>query len=143
MFKIVSIVFKYVFIFIIYFFIYSIIKLIYLDIRGLSFITEDKSSYIKLITDMDEIDYLIKEYYILNRKLSIGRSIGNDVVVGSPYVSKKHLVVENIDNKKYVLRDLNSANGTYLNGKRVLGEVELKNSDIIGVGDIEFKFINR
>lgn len=139
MFNILSIVFKYAFIIIIYFFIYSIIKLIYLDIRGLSFISSGNESYIELLNDMDSIPYLIKEYYVLNRKISFGRGLNNDVIVENPYVSKYHAEILN-QNGELLIRDLNSSNGTYLNGKKILGETKLGSGDIIRVGDLEFKF---
>lgn len=139
MFTILSLVFKYLFIIIIYFFIYTIIKLIYLDMRGLSFITSGNESYIELLNDVDTISYLIKEYYVLNRKISFGRGINNEVILGDPYISKHHAEIVNRDGE-FVLRDLNSSNGTYLNDKQILGEVELKSGDIIGLGDLQFKF---
>lgn len=142
MYNILSLVFKYVFIIIIYFFIYSIIKLIYLDIRGLSFMTSDDTSYIRLLNDMESLPFLIKEYYVLNRRLDIGRSINNDIIIQNPYVSKNHTRLEKEGNKHYV-SDLNSSNGTYLNGKQVLGTVELRNGDILKIGDIEFEFKTR
>lgn len=139
MFNILSLVFKYAFIIIIYFFVYSIIKLIYLDIRGLSFISSGNESYIELLNDVESIPYLIKEYYLLNRDLSFGRSLNNDIVVENPYVSKHHGKITNVDGEYYIV-DLNSANGTYLNNKKVLGESNLTNGDIIRIGELEFKF---
>lgn len=139
MFNILSVIFKYLFIIVIYFFIYSIIKLIYMDIRGLSFVTTGDTAYIHLLSDIDSIPYLIKEYYLLNRELSLGRGINNDIIIPDAYVSKQHFRIKNID-EKYYLIDLNSANGTFLNGKKVLREGELKDGDIIRVHNIEFKF---
>lgn len=137
--NILSLVFKYLFIIIIYIFIYNIIKLIYLDIRGLSFISSGNESYIKLLNDMDEIPYLIKEYYVLNRKMRFGRSLNNEVIIEDPYVSKHHAQIVNIDGELKI-QDLNSANGTFLNNKKILGETSLRSGDIIKIGNLEFKF---
>lgn len=139
MFNLLSMVFKYIFIILIYFFIYSIIKLIYMDIRGLSFVTTNEKAYIELINDLEEIPYLIKEYYLLNRELDLGRGINNDIIIPDAYVSKQHLKIVKRD-KKYYVMDLNSANGTYLNEKEVLRDGELKDGDIIRVHNVEFKF---
>ena len=139
LYNILSLVFKYVFIIIIYFFIYSIIKLIYLDIRGLSFVTSDDSSYIHLLNDIETIPYLIKEYYVLNRKIDIGRSINNDIIIQNQFVSKNHARLEKENNNHYI-SDLNSSNGTYLNGKKLVGTAELSHGDIIKIGNIEFEF---
>ncbi len=142
MFNLLSIIFKYIFIAIIYLFIYSIIKLIYLDIRGLSFISTDDGTYLKLLNDIESIPYLIKEYYLLNRDISIGRGFNNEIVIENPYVSKKHLLIKN-DEGKYVAEDLNSSNGSYINGKKLLGSVYLESGDIIQIGDLQFEFIDR
>lgn len=142
MFKIMSVAFKYIFIVIIYLFIYSIVRLIYLDIRGLSFLSDDTSSYLKLLTDKESLNFLIKDYYILSRNLTMGRSLNNDVVIENPYISKNHLEIYK-EGSKYTLRDLNSANGTFINGKKLLGETELKDGDIINIGNIKFEFKNR
>lgn len=142
MYNILSLIFKYVFIIIIYFFIYSIIKLIYLDIRGLSFMTSEDTSYIRLLNDIESLPFLIKEYYVLNRELDIGRSINNDIIIQNQYISKNHTRLEKDGNKHYI-SDLNSSNGTYLNDKKILGTVELKNRDIIKIGNIEFEFKTR
>lgn len=142
MYNILSLVFKYIFIIIIYFFIYSIIRLIYLDIRGLSFITSEDTSYIRLLNDPESLPFLIKEYYVLNRKLNIGRSINNDIIIQNEYISKNHARLEKRE-RKYYISDLNSSNGTFLNGKQILGTVELNNRDIIKMGNIEFEFKTR
>ncbi len=51
----------------------------------------------------------------------IGRSDECDVVLPERQVSRQHAVIER-DNGGYVLRDLGSKNGTYVNGQRVRGE---------------------
>lgn len=142
MYNILALVFKYIFIIIIYFFIYSIIRLIYLDIRGLSFITSEDTSYIRLLNDPESLPFLIKEYYVLNRKLNIGRSINNDIIIQNEYISKNHARLEKREGKYYI-SDLNSSNGTFLNGKQILGTVELNNRNIIKMGNIEFEFKTR
>lgn len=72
-------------------------------------------------------------------QLSIGRSPSNQACIHSdPYVSMRHCVIERLGHQ-YVLRDLQSSNGTYLNGQSVL-KVILKNRDSIGVGRSRLDF---
>ena len=47
------------------------------------------------------------------------------------------------DEGKYYLEDFNSANGTFINGDRVMDVVNLKNGDRITVGQVEFLFVNK
>ncbi len=59
-----------------------------------------------------------------------------------PLVSKEHLVVEQLAGEWY-LRDLDSRNGTWVNGERVKGRVRIQNNDRIKVGTTHLVFINR
>lgn len=140
MFNVLSLIFRYIFIVIIYLFILAIIRLIYLDIKSMYSIDEEVGSYLKLINRKDMIPYKIKEEYVLNEKITIGRGTQNDIILRDPYVSKKHAkIVE--DEGKYFLEDLDSANGTYLNNQKVLDVTILKNGDRIKLGQIEFLFV--
>lgn len=142
MYNILSLVFKYVFIVIIYLFIFSIIKLIYLDIKGIRPIPFDNSTYLKLINRKESLPFKIKEYYPLDDNIFLGRGNDNEIVIKDPYISKKHLRIVK-DEDDYFLEDLKSANGTYVNGQRVMDVLKLNNGDRITVGQVEFIFVNR
>ena len=142
MFNIVSVIFKHIFIFIIYVFILSIIRLIYLDIKGIYPIAVNNSAYLKLINRKDTLPFKVREYYPLGDKVTLGRSNNNQIVIKDPYISKQHLRVIK-DEDKYYLEDTNSANGTFLNGERVMDAVCLKNGDRISVGQVDFLFVNK
>lgn len=142
MFNLISILFKYVFIIIIYLFIFSIIRLIYLDIKSIKEVSHDGNAYLKLINRIDSLPYKMKEHYLIQDELTIGRSSDNNVFIKDPFVSKKHLKIVQ-DEGDYYLEDLSSANGTYLNEDRVEDVVKLESGDILKVGNIEFLFVNR
>ncbi len=142
MYNILAILFKYIFIIIIYLFIFSIIRLIYLDIRGMNGISKDEKAYLKLINKKHSLPFKIEEYYSINKSISLGRRGDNDIIIKDPYISKQHFqIIE--DEDEYYLEDLNSVNGTYLNGDRIIDIIRLKDGDIIKVGQIEFLFVNR
>lgn len=67
--------------------------------------------------------------------LTIGRSQENDIVINDAKVSRIHLQLVISDNGTYSVVDLNSANGTYVNGERIYGEAKLKQNDEIRIGD--------
>ncbi|NLN14123.1 MAG: FHA domain-containing protein [Tissierellia bacterium] len=141
MFNILSLLFKYIFIIIIYMFIFSIIRLIYLDIKGMNN-TALGGAYLKLVNRKDSIPFKINEYYSIGEGLTLGRRGDNDIVIKDPYVSKDHFQIVK-DEDEYFLEDLNSANGTYLNGERIQDVVPLKDGDRIRVGNIDFLFVNK
>ncbi len=64
----------------------------------------------------------------------IGRVHGNDVILPRANVSKNHAVIERRSDG-FILSDMGSTNGTYVNGRRVLGTHELNPDDRVYVGD--------
>lgn len=70
----------------------------------------------------------------LSRDVVIGRGYGAGVEVLHPQVSRRHAVVHVAGAVAY-LEDLGSFNGTYLNGERVEGIVQLTSSDVLTLGD--------
>jgi ABC-type multidrug transport system ATPase subunit/pSer/pThr/pTyr-binding forkhead associated (FHA) protein/ABC-type multidrug transport system permease subunit len=81
----------------------------------------------------------------LNRKpkITIGRSTECDVVLpGQSSISRKHAVIEK-RGKRFFLTDLGSMNGTFLNGKRIDGSVEVRETDAIYIGRYLFKLKGR
>lgn len=68
--------------------------------------------------------------------ITIGRSTeGNDVIIDDPWVSRHHFQIVQDDDGSFRLADFGSTNGTYINGQKVSGEVELDENDIIRVGN--------
>lgn len=68
----------------------------------------------------------------------IGRNPSCDVVVAKPMVSSVHCLLIN-ENNKLMAEDNNSTNGTLLNGKPLKHIVELKNNDILTLGDRQIR----
>ena len=65
----------------------------------------------------------------------IGRSPENDIQIRDNYVSRRHLEL-NKKGDKYFIKDLNSANGTFLNGKKIRSKVarRVKEGNTIVIG---------
>ncbi len=81
------------------------------------------------MTLTDPIPYLMdpsdQEHRLLNSLIEIGRAVDNDIVITSKRVSREHACIHK-EGRKWVLEDRNSANGTFLNGDRILAPVELR-----------------
>ena len=67
------------------------------------------------------------------KHISIGRHPECDLVLSSELVSAQHAAIDE-SQATAVLRDLNSSNGTYLNGKRVTAPSPLSPGDVVGFG---------
>ncbi len=70
----------------------------------------------------------------------IGRDESADFCVESSRVSRKHVMIDRRDGG-FILRDLESTNGTYVNGKRIT-EVTLVDGDVIVIADFELTFFS-
>jgi eukaryotic-like serine/threonine-protein kinase len=65
---------------------------------------------------------------------TIGRLAGNDFIIIGPTVSRRHAQLSFFEGRWYV-EDLQSGNGTQVNGQRIYGRTLLKDGDIINFGD--------
>ena len=74
--------------------------------------------------------------------ITIGRELGNDIVIGDSYVGRHHLELIRDDAGHYFVRDLNSTNGTFVNGQRIIGEVPIDEHDIIRIGNTTLPWIS-
>ncbi|NLM05931.1 MAG: FHA domain-containing protein [Tissierellia bacterium] len=140
MFNILSSVFKYIFIVVVYSFIFRILKLIYLDISTMDLGVEREEAYLKLLNKRVSIPYKVKEYYSLGDGLSFGRMGDNDVILDDQFISKHHAKIVK-DEGFYFLEDLDSSNGTFLNGNKIGDVAKLKDGDRIGMGALQFIYL--
>ena len=85
------------------------------------------------------IEYNCKGYLIRTASFWIGRSTDCDLVVDDKSVSRKHCMIQFVSGK-FLLSDLHSQNGTYLNNQRIFESVELHNRDKIRLGFVELEF---
>ena len=69
----------------------------------------------------------------------VGRN-GADITLEDDKVSRKHAEIGLYGPGAYVLRDLASTNGTYLNGRRISEKHKLENGDLVRVGDTGLRF---
>lgn len=78
--------------------------------------------------------------FVLTDGTRLGRGMKNDVVLPDPYASNRHAVIH-LRNGQYWLEDLDSRNGTFLNGVRLTRPAVLAHGDQIRIGDIIFSFV--
>ena len=79
-----------------------------------------------------------KDFRLFPGRNVVGTSADCDLVLTDAYLSSKHCAIR-YEDEQYSLVDLDSTNGTYVNGKKT-SKVELIDNDIIRLGKTELKF---
>src|SRR5687767_9719893 len=92
----------------------------------------------KMIVSIDGV--VIKEVQLTKDRTTLGRRPYNDIVIDNLAVSGEHAILQMTGTEVY-LEDLNSTNGTYVNGKAVKKQL-LQNSDTVEIGKYKIKYIN-
>jgi len=91
----------------------------------------------RLVLSLDS--QVMAEYNMTKERYTIGRLPDNDVRIDNPAVSGHHSLIINILNDSF-LEDLNSTNGTYVNGK-LIKKHALQHGDVITVGHHQLRFV--
>lgn len=120
----ISTILKYILVVIVFLFTTNILKDILYYIKK-----ESKEKVAILRFGGEESDKIA----VIRDNISVGRAAENDVTIKDDAISKRQFHIKKT-NKGYNLIDLNSANGTFVNGERVKSVI-LKNKDVIKIGD--------
>ena len=79
--------------------------------------------------------------YQLNAFNTIGRHPGQNIQIHDRVVSKEHALITMAEGH-YWLQDINSRNGTFVNGERIRGRTVLKDRDVVRLGETQLRFMN-
>ncbi len=90
----------------------------------------------KMIVSLDGI--VVKDVMLTKNRTTLGRRPYNDIVIDNLAVSGEHAVIQMSGGQVYI-EDLNSTNGTNLNGKTIKREL-LHNSDTVEIGKYKIKY---
>ncbi|HUO82403.1 MAG TPA: FHA domain-containing protein [Gammaproteobacteria bacterium] len=93
----------------------------------------------RLILSLD--GQVLAEYNMNKERYTVGRLPDNDIRIDNAAVSGHHSLVINILNDSF-LEDLNSTNGTYVNGK-LIKKHALQHGDVITVGHHQLRFVDQ
>jgi hypothetical protein len=91
----------------------------------------------KLVVSLDGV--VIKEVQITKDKTTLGRRPYNDIVIDNLAVSGEHAVLQMAGSDVFI-EDLNSTNGTYINGKAVKKQ-QLAHNDTVEIGKYKIKYL--
>ena len=91
----------------------------------------------KLVVSLDGV--VIKEVQVTKDKTTLGRRPYNDIVIDNLAVSGEHAVLQMVGADVFI-EDLNSTNGTYINGKAVKKQL-LAHNDTVEIGKYKIKYL--
>ena len=113
-----------------------------MEVRGIAAVQEAFMSSIVIVSGPNEGDY----YPLGKRPMVIGRDEGLPVQVLDELVSRKHVQIR-LDEKSggYQLLDMKSANGVFINGRKIStgGEARLADGDEIEIGKSKILFTDQ
>lgn len=92
----------------------------------------------KLILSMDGL--VLREIPLDKERISMGRKPHNDIQIDNLAISGEHAVIITLLNDSF-LEDLNSTNGTYVNGQPIKKHF-LQNGDVVELGKYRLKYVN-
>src|SRR5215831_19361969 len=92
----------------------------------------------RLVLSLD--GQVMAEYNMNKERYTIGRLPDNDIRIDNAAVSGHHSLIINILNDSF-LEDLNSTNGTYVNGK-LIKKHALQHADVITVGHHQLRYVD-
>ena len=79
------------------------------------------------------------QFPITGRHVVLGREETNDIVIQDAEVSRRHCQI-NRDGDEFTIQDLNSTNGTFINGSQITTPHILSNGDKVGLGQTTLLF---
>ncbi len=142
--RIIAGIFGLIFIVILYVIIYYALKIMYKDVKNGGKKRRPpvaKGNFGLEIIDSGNVRTLKEGSIIpIRSDLTIGRKDDNSIVLNEQHVSGKHARII-VRNDSLFIEDLNSTNGTYLNGTKINSKTRLSNKDEIKIGNVVFKVL--
>jgi len=81
------------------------------------------------------------QFRVTGSKVRFGRSSESDIIVTDNSASRNHAELVKV-NDSFIIRDMNSSNGIFVNGKKVK-EHYLSSGDVFSIGDHEYRYIEK
>lgn len=129
-------------VFLLYFFLWQVLRVVTRDLRtGSTAPPEQTSPYGQLvITGSGQTGLPVGKSFPLLQATTIGRSMESDIALNDTFLSSRHARLEQ-RGKEWVLEDLQSTNGTFVNGFEVRDPTVVNEGDVIRIGRVEMKLM--
>jgi pSer/pThr/pTyr-binding forkhead associated (FHA) protein len=113
--------------------------LFYLMWQDLRHHARSETSTVEPATLTAESDATPEQQFSLRTVTAIGRNRDNHLMIDDPFASANHAIVVWREGRWWI-EDLDSHNGTYLNGERVTKPQPLTSGDRISIGETDLRF---
>ena len=141
--KLSAMFFGVIFIIILYFIIFYALKIMYKDVKGggrRKPQIRKKNHGLEVLEAPDNSDLKVGTVIPIRSTITLGRNEGNSIVLVDLHASGNHARLL-IKNEVLYIEDLNSTNGTFINGEKIKGKIKLFSKDIIKIGMTKFKVL--
>jgi len=126
-------------VFLLYFFLWQVVQVIRRDLSRPSTTPAALSPYGQLVVvSAGQSGVVVGKTFPLGPVNVIGRSPYCDIVLNDSFLSSEHARLEQRGGV-WILEDLNSTNGTFLNGFEVTAPTDVNPGDVIRVGRVELR----
>lgn len=126
-------------IFFLYLFLYQILRAITRELRTTGVQQTAASQYGNLVVlDPGRSGLEAGKRFVLNQVNTIGRGMTNDIALNDTFLSNEHAILQ-WDGQNWIVEDLESTNGTRMNGGEVLQPMLINYGDTIQLGRIALK----
>ena len=126
-------------IFLLYLFLYQVVRTIVRELRTAGPEQEATSQYGSLVVvNPGQTGLATGKRFPLGPVNTIGRTMNNDIALNDSFLSAEHAILQ-WDGQTWIIDDLESTNGTRLNGQEVVQPSPLDYGDTIQVGHVDLK----
>ncbi len=126
-------------IFLLYLFLYQVVRVIVRELRTAGSEQTATSQYGSLVVvNPGQSGLAPGKRFPLGPVNTIGRTMANDIALNDSFLSSEHAMLQ-WDGQSWTIEDLESTNGTRLNGREVLQPTPLDYGDTIQVGHVDLK----
>jgi pSer/pThr/pTyr-binding forkhead associated (FHA) protein len=134
-----------IFIFLLYFFLYQVVRVTMRELTAIAAAEPaappPARSFGRLVVvDAAESDLPPGTSFVLQPVTMVGRHPDSTIAVDEPFVSAEHAEIA-FDRGRWWVRDLNSTNGTFVNGNPVTVATGVRPGDVVQFGRIKLQFV--
>lgn len=126
-----------IFLAIIYLFLARVIRALLRDLRAAAREPVDRPGRL-VVLDSPSGEPPTGHQFVLDVITSLGRDVNNAIVIDDPFASADHAVLT-YRGRSWYLEDLESTNGSYVNGQRVEGVAALGFGDEVQIGQVRMR----
>jgi pSer/pThr/pTyr-binding forkhead associated (FHA) protein len=123
-----------------YFFLWQVLRVVNFDLRRAGNSSAGQTSPLGRLTVVapGQSGLVAGKAFPLAQQNDVGRGLENAIALNDNFLSTRHATLE-LRGDQWVLEDLGSTNGTYVNGVEVRQPVVVTYGDVIRVGRVELK----